>query len=265
VLINSTVDSGANKAPELTAAANNHGDIVNTTRPHRTTAAAAAATIAATASATTEPAGAGNLGSGSRSQASAVNADRSGPARAENRRIQPRTVDADRPNATATRRCPHPPAANTNAPPITATASARLTRQVTGNRMCVRPQPEHRARRGRNRHRTSPSPRTVRDRPYPHPTNRPPHPGHDNNPADSRLSTSARSLPTVTTGVSARQLALPNGSAKRRPGGPTPTWDVITLSSHTKKSNPHPNSPTPRSPRTTRTHHHVLTRNDAQQ
>lgn len=243
MLINSTVDSGANKAPELTAAANNHGDIVNTTRPHRTTAAAAAATIAATASATTEPAGAGNLGSGSRSQASAVNADRSGPARAANRRIQPRTVDADRPNATATRRCPHPPAANTNAPPITATASARLTRQVTGNRMCVRPQPEHRARRGRNRHRISPSPRTVRDRPYPHPTNRPPHPGHDNNPADSRLSTSARSLPTVTTGVSARQLALPNGSAKRRPGGPTPTWTSSRCRRTRTRATPTPSYP----------------------
>jgi hypothetical protein len=199
VLINFSADPGVNNQPEVTAAASRHGDTANTDRPHRAAIADVAATIAATASASSDPAGSGTRGTGSRSHNRAVNADRTGPARAANRRSQPRTVAAGRSINSAIRRCPHPAAARTSAAPITTTASARRTSQSAGNNTCVRPQPEHRARRGRSRHRSTPSPRSVRARPYPHDANRPPHAGHDNNADDSLRSTSAASLPTVST------------------------------------------------------------------
>lgn len=123
VLINSTVDPGASNRPEVTAAANRHTDTVNTERPHRDHPARAVATIAATASATTDPAGSGNLGSGSSAHANLVNAARNGPARAWNRRTQPRTVDAGRPSQTAMRRWPHPSAAAASPAPITSAES----------------------------------------------------------------------------------------------------------------------------------------------
>jgi len=59
VLINFTVDPGANNQPEVTAATSCHGDTVNTDRPHRAATACAAATIAMTASASSDPAGSG--------------------------------------------------------------------------------------------------------------------------------------------------------------------------------------------------------------
>lgn len=133
MLINFTVVVGASNQPKLTADASCHGDTVNPTAPNRRTAAPVAATIAATASANSLPPGTGNTGSASNAHTNAVNADRNGPARAANRRNQPRTVAAGRPNRCAIRRCPHPSAANLNATPITAPASARRARQLTGN------------------------------------------------------------------------------------------------------------------------------------
>jgi transposase len=97
------------------------------------------ASFAATASATSDPAGAGSNGSASSVHSSAVNASRSGPARVRKRRSQPRTVDAERPNRSATRRCPQPSTARTSAAPITATVSARRTNTPTGSNTCVHP------------------------------------------------------------------------------------------------------------------------------
>lgn len=60
--------------------------------------------IAATASPTADPAGSGITGATASAAASAVNPSRSGPARASNRRNQPRTVAAGRSTSRATRR-----------------------------------------------------------------------------------------------------------------------------------------------------------------
>lgn len=116
-------------------------------------------------SASADEAGSGIVGAGSTAHNNAVNTDRIGPARAENRRSHRRTVDASLPSVSAIRRCPHPAAACASAAPMTATASARRTKQVTGNNTCVTPHPEQRARRGRSRHRTPPVERILRGRP----------------------------------------------------------------------------------------------------
>ena len=237
MLVNSTVDPGASNRPHVTAAATSHGDTASTA--HRRATAPAAATIAATASATCDPAAAGSTGSASSVHSNTVNASRSGPARVRNRRSQPRTVAAQRPNRSATRRCPQPSAARTSAAPTTATVSARRTNTPTGSNTCVHPQPAQRARRGRSRHRTTPSSRTTRTRPCPHGRNRPRHPGHANPPPVSRRSTPSQSLPTVSTGASAHHTAaLPDAPPRERPGGPLAYPNPLTLSSHTNKGNP---------------------------
>lgn len=103
MLINSTVSFGANSPPDLTAATSCHTDTARKWG-HRAQTARAVNTIAATASPTSPPAGSGMTGAGSSAQASAVNPTRTGPARASNRRNQPRTVDAARPTIPAMRR-----------------------------------------------------------------------------------------------------------------------------------------------------------------
>ena len=237
MLINSIAVPGTRSRPAVTAAATRHGDTVNTDLPHRATTAAAAATIAATASANSAPVGSGTRGAGSRSPSNAVNTDRNGPARESNRRNQPRTVVAGRASRSAIRRWPQPRAAQTRASPITPTTSARRTRQLTGNKMCVAPQPEQRARRGRNRQPNRPSRRNTRGRPYPHGTRRPSHPGHANRADDNLRSTSAGSLPTVSTASPHATNGPPGGSPKTT-GRANLQPVVITLSSHTKKGNP---------------------------
>lgn len=103
MLIDSTVSFGASNPPEVTAATSCHADTVSKSG-HRAQAARAVSTIAATASPTAHPAGSGITAAGSNAQASAVNDARTGPARASNRRSQPRTVDAGRPTIAAMRR-----------------------------------------------------------------------------------------------------------------------------------------------------------------
>jgi hypothetical protein len=222
----------------VTATASSHGDNPNTRPGQRRPTAPAAATIAATASTTTDPAGSSTGGSGSSSHSSVVNAARSGPARAANRRSQPRTVAAGRPSPAAICRCPHPAALAARAAPITTAASARLTRTLTGSSTCVRPHPAHRARRGRSRHPTTPCSRSTRGRAYPHGPSRCPHPGHASRPWASRRSTAAPSLPTVSTGASKHRVRPSRRLDQKRPGGPTPIPDALTLSSHTNKGNP---------------------------
>lgn len=80
-----------------------------------------------------------------------MNNTRTSSARALNRRNQPRTVEAGRPNATAIGRWPEPVALASNADPITAAESARRANQTAGNNTCVLAQPEQDARRGRCR------------------------------------------------------------------------------------------------------------------
>jgi hypothetical protein len=244
VLLNSTVEPGASSAPDVTAQATCHGDTPNTSAQRRTTAPAAA-TITATASATGEPAGSGSPGSGSTAHNSTVNAARSTPARAANRRSHPRTVAAGRPNRSATRRCPHPAAAHTNAAPITPATSARRASTPIGSSTCVTPQPPHRARRGRSRHRTSPSPRITRARAHPHGRSRPPHLGHGNPPPTSRRSTSPASLPTVSIGASAHHTAaLPDAPPREDREGRWPTRPAHAVVAH-EKGQPHQGHPQP--------------------
>jgi hypothetical protein len=247
VLINLTVASGANSRPDVTAQANSHGDNADTAGPQRRATAVAAATIALTASATCDPPGAGSRGSGSSVHNNAVNAERTGPAREANRRSQPRTVAAGRPNRSAIRRCPKPFAAHPNAAPITPTVSARRIRQRTGNNTCVQPHPRQIARRGRSRHLPSPSSRTTRQRACPHGLNTVSHTGHNNRPDTSRRSTSAESTPTVSTGASEHLTALPAAQPKTT-GRALLTSNMLTLSSDTKDRNPTRATPTPTQP-----------------
>lgn len=104
--------------------------------------------------------------------------------------------------------------------------------------MWVTPQLEQRARRGRNRHRNAPSPRTTRARPCPHGTNPAPHPGQANNAEDNLTSTSAGSLPTVSTASPHATGGPPGDSGKRRSGGPPTNGHILTVSSHTNISGP---------------------------
>ena len=69
------------------------------------------------------------------------------PARDTNRASQSRTVDSARPASRATGRYPSPAALPASAAQITATPSARRSRQLTGSSTCVTPHPPHRDRR----------------------------------------------------------------------------------------------------------------------
>jgi Rhodopirellula transposase DDE domain len=236
VLASATLLPGASKAPMVTAEASSHGDNPDAAGPQRRAAAPAAATTAATASARSDPAGAGSSGSGSSPHANAVNAERSGPARPAARRSQPRTVAAGRPSCSATIRCPCPAAASASACPITPAASARRSRHLTGSSTCVRPHPAHLDRRGRSRH-LIPSPaRITRGRPCPHRPSLPPHPGQASRPSESCRSTIAVSLPTVSTGASARLSGPPGALPQDSREGP-PHLDMLTLSPDMKKGN----------------------------
>ena len=91
----------------MTAEASCHGDQPPTTAvvtPRRRRAAAPTRPIASTASPTPVPIGALGPASGSSSPSSAVNTAPISCARAVNRRSQPRTVEAARPNCAAIRR-----------------------------------------------------------------------------------------------------------------------------------------------------------------
>src|SRR5262249_43534402 len=134
-------------------------------------------------------------------------------------------------------RCPSPAAAKASAAPITAAASARRASTLTGSSTWVRPHPRQTARRGRSRQPTPLSPRITRDRACPHPASRPEHPGHANSPSASRRSTSAPSLPTVSTTVPPRTATQPSRLRQEITGGPSHT-DVLTLSPDIKKGNP---------------------------
>src|SRR5258708_22045728 len=74
------------------------------------------------------------------------------------------------------------------------------------------------------------------DRPCPQPRSGAAHTGHSSLPSDSRRSTSASSVPTVSMGVSARLVALPAAQPKDDREGP-PRPDMLTLSSDLKKGN----------------------------
>jgi hypothetical protein len=237
VLINSTAVPGHSNRPAVTADASSHGDNTDTAWPQRRATAPAAATIAATASASSEPPGAGSRGSGSSAHASAVNADRSGPAREANRRSQPRTVATGLPSNCAIGRCPRPAAARASAAPITVAASARRASTPAGNSTCVRPHLAQTARRGRSRQPIPLSPRITRTRACPHPASRPEHPGQASRPSLSRRSTSAPSLPTVSTGVPPRTTTRPSRLRQEITGGPS-QYDALTLSPDIKKGNP---------------------------
>jgi hypothetical protein len=133
VLIDTTDPVGANRPPEVTAAASSHADNPLTAVPHRRAVDAAAAAITATTSASADPQRSGTTGSGSTATSNSVNPTRRASARSRIRRTQPRTVPAGRPSRAAIRRCPHPAAANTTPAPITTASSARPTRALTGN------------------------------------------------------------------------------------------------------------------------------------
>ena len=100
---------------------------------HLAATAEAAPAIADTAAATIPAAPAGITGSGAVRASSTVKKARTGPARPANRRSHPRTVEAGRPSARATERCPPPAAAASSAAPITPAASARRSRHHAGS------------------------------------------------------------------------------------------------------------------------------------
>jgi len=123
---------GANNRPPDTATAVCTSDTVDSTnrRPMATPSAA----IAVIASANPPPAASGITGSASTARNHTVNTDRTASPRSAKRRNQPRTVSPERPNPTAIRRNPAPPAAfAANADTITAAVSARRTNTVNGN------------------------------------------------------------------------------------------------------------------------------------
>lgn len=239
MLVNTAGDDGDNNPPCVNAAATCHTDNVATTAGHRRPIAVAAACTATTASATGEAAGPAGTLPGSTRTANAVNAARTGSARETNRRSQPRTVAAGRPSAFAIPRCPPPAALASRPAPITATTSARRANATNGSNTCVRPQPPHRARRGRTRTRPA-TPRSQRARPNPHGHNTPVQTGQRIPPERSLTSTLSASVSTVSIKLPPCSAHGPPGdSAKRRPAGPYLIPDPLTLSSHTKKGKPH--------------------------
>jgi hypothetical protein len=259
VLIHSGAKPGASSSPALTELASSPGDRLTSRPAQRRPAATAAAVTAATASATTEPADASGGGSASSAHSHTVNSARTAPARPANRASQSRTVDAGLPSPTAIGRNPMPPAFAASAAQITATPSARRSRQLTGNSTCVTPQPPHRDRRGRSRQPIPPAPRTTRWRACPHPASTPAHAGQRNRPDTSRRSTTRPSAPTVTTGASAH-LARPSCHlGQEKDGRAAANPDLITVASHTKKDNPARLPSRPSSPQTTSARRYALT------
>jgi hypothetical protein len=121
---------------------------------------------------------------------------------------------------------------------ITATPSARRSKQLTGSSTCVTPQPPHRDLRGRSRHPATPPPRITRSRACPHPASTPAHDGQRNRPAASRRSTTPATTPTVTIGASAHPARPSRHLGQEKDGRAAAYQDVITVTSHTKKGNP---------------------------
>jgi len=161
VLIHNQGQDTVSNRPFVTADAASHGDTAPSCG-HRAATATAAPTIAATASANSDPAAAGNTGSGQVSTSSAVNATRTACARAANRRNQPRTVSGGRPSTTAIARHPAPAAFAASAAPITSARSARRANATTGSNTCVPRHRRHHARRGRTRTNSIAGPRSTR-------------------------------------------------------------------------------------------------------
>lgn len=104
MLVHSTPSVGASSRPEVIAAATCQTDTVEAKPGQRDHTARAAVKIAATASPSGDPAGSGITGTDPTATAKVVNPSRTGPARASNRRNQPRTVAAGRSTSPATRR-----------------------------------------------------------------------------------------------------------------------------------------------------------------
>ena len=167
MLIQPGVKPGASRSPALTELASSPGDTLTNRPAQRPAAAAAAAVTAATASPTADPAGISGGGSASSAHNHTVNSPRTAPAREANRASQSRTVDAGLPRPDAIGRNPSPAAFPASAAQITATPSARRSRQLTGSSTCVTPQPAHRDRRGRSRQPIPCSPRITRGRACP--------------------------------------------------------------------------------------------------
>lgn len=131
MLILYEITAGANNFPWVTAQAICHGGTLPSTG-HRDTIAARAPRIAATASANGDPDSAGICGSAPVSTSSTVNNTRSRSASVVNRRSQPRTVSACRPNLAAITGIPIPVAFAARAAPITSARSARRDSAATG-------------------------------------------------------------------------------------------------------------------------------------
>src|SRR6266536_2254261 len=258
VLISSGTHDGDSSRPALTELASSPGDRLTSRPARRPAAAAVAAVTAATASAAADPVGGSGGGSASSAHSHTVNSPRTSSARAANRASQSRTVDAGLPSTAAIGRCPSPAALPASAAQITATPSARRSRQLTGSSTCVTPQPPHRDRRGRSRHPIPPSPRITRSRACPHPASRPRHPGQRNRPAASRRSTTHPTTPTVTIGASAHPARPSRHLGQEKDGRAAAYPDLITVASHTKKDNPAGLPSRPSSPQTTLARRYVL-------
>lgn len=218
VLISSRGQPGASSRPRLAAHASHHNGTPPIPGHHEATATAAPAT-AATASAKVDGACAGGTGSTPAPTSSLMKNARTSPARAPNRRSQPRTVSAGRPHAAAIGRAPAPAAFATSAAPITSARSTRRSSANAGRSTCDTAHPLQRARRGRTL--TGPRPpRSTRARAHPQRASTPPQHGHSSSPHASCLSTSASFTPTVSTSASERSTALPGALGQERPGGP---------------------------------------------
>ena len=169
--------------------------------PRRCTAARVAAPMAATASAKASPVASMGPSPGSRAWAQRVKCARMTSAARAKARSHPRTMSSETPSDSAMRRWPLPPALASTAPPMVSASSRRRRSIESANSTCVDLHERHLVRRGR----TGSSPalrRSTRRRAWAHGPSTPPHRGQPKRPARRSASTSAWSVPTMSTGAS---------------------------------------------------------------
>lgn len=148
----------ANNHPLVAAEQNAHIPPVTAPGPSRSRAAKNASAIARSNNLNDDDSsGGGRAGGSESSTARPTNQPRSASARARNRRIHPRTVDAERPNAAAIGRYPRPSEAIPSAHPIASTASNRRASRNPGNSACVRAHARQHTRRTSSRNLARPT------------------------------------------------------------------------------------------------------------
>jgi len=143
----------ANNRPLVAAELNAHTPPVTAPGPSRSRAAKNASAIARTSNPNgdVDASGGARAGGSAISTARPTNQPRNRSTRTRSRRNHPRTVDTERPSATAIGRYPRPSTAIPSAHPIASTASNRRASRNPGNSACVRSHAPQRARLINNR------------------------------------------------------------------------------------------------------------------